>query len=384
VTLLRSEPTVHAAISSKRMKPPAVVVREACFDDYSEVADLQARYELDPGSYEEWTHLWVNNPAYRGRDRWPIGWVLETANKEIVGYIGNIPLVYELLGRTLLAATGRGFVVDAQYRAHSFMLLDRYFRQSGVDLHLNTTVNVQAISAYGVFRALKVPVGEWDQSAFWITNHRGFAQSLLRSRSVPCANLLSLPTALASRTRDFLLSKNLPEGCAEVKYCSSFDGRFDAFWEALRTSSRQLLAARDRKTLEWHFKHPMLHDRVWLMTVEKNGQLEAYAIFCRDDSRKFDLKRMRLIDFQALNGGNGLLPSLLAEALQRCRAEGIHMLEVIGFGNEKRNVLRGLIPYKRQLPSWMYFYRTKDGELVRLLKSAEVWDPCGFDGDSSF
>src|ERR1700730_1476416 len=209
-------------------------VREARFEDYAKIADLQARYDLDAVTYQEWSHLWINNPVYRGRVWWPIGWVLEAGDQEIVGYIGNIPLLYEIQGRTLLTATGRGFVVDEQHRSHSFTLLDRYFRQPYVDLHLNTTVNAQAISAYGIFRATRVPVGEWDQSAFWITNHRGFVESLLKSRSAPLANLLSFPLALASRIRELLSPKKLKTDYAvRVEYGSNFDERFDVFWDEL-------------------------------------------------------------------------------------------------------------------------------------------------------
>ena len=363
----------------------SVRVREACFEDYAKITSLQARYELEVRSYEEWSHLWTKNPVYRGREWWPIGWVLETAAHEIVGYIGNIPLLYEFQGRTLLTATGRAFVVDEQHRNHSFMLLDRYFRQPRVDLHLNTTVNAQAVSAYGVFRAKRVPVGEWDQSAFWITNHRGFVESLLKSRSIPLASVLSFPVSLASRFRELFSDKHLKvDSKVQVEYGSSFDDRFDAFWAELKKNNRRLLAVRDRETLEWHFRHSLIGERIWILTMGTPSRIEAYAIFFRDDNPKFDLKRMRLVDFQTLNDGHHLLPSMLGSALQRCRAEGIHMLEVIGYCPEKREVVDGAIPYRRRLPSWMYFYRTKNRELAEQLKSADVWDPSGFDGDSSF
>ena len=375
----------NAVAPSNGTSGHSVTVREARFDDYAKIARLQARYDLNAGNYQEWSHLWLNNPVYRGREWWPIGWVLEAGEQEIVGYIGNIPLLYELQGKTLLTATGRAFVVDEQHRSHSFMLLDRYFRQPQVDLHLNTTVNAQAMSAYGIFRAKRVPVGEWDQSAFWITNHRGFVGSLLKSRSTPLANLLSFPLSLAPRIRELLSNKKLNvDHSVQVEYGSNFDERFDAFWAELRKNNRRLLAVRDRETLEWHFRNPLLRDRIWILTVGSASRIEAYAIFFRDDNPKFDLKRMRLVDFQALNGGHHLLPSMLAEALQRCRAEGIHMLEVIGCCPEKRETVDAVIPYRRRLPSWLYFYRTKNRELGELLKTAEVWDPSGFDGDFSF
>jgi len=360
-------------------------VREACLDDYEDIARLVARYKLDARSFEEWSHLWRNNPVYQGREWWPIGWVLENREKEIVGHIGNIPLLYELQGRTLLAATGRAFVVDAKYRSHSFLLLDRYFRQPAVDLHLNTSVNSQAVGAYRTFRASQVPVGAWDRSSFWITNCRGFVESLLRSKSVPLATALSLPLALLPRLHDLFTSKKLQfERTGEVNSCSDFDERFDAFWDALKNTTSRLVAVRDRATLNWHFKYSLLRKRVWILTVGTVSRIDAYAIFFRDDNCQFKLKRMRLIDFQALECKYSLLLPIMQEALQRCRAEGIDMLEVLGYCPEKRKVIDDFIPYNRQIPAWMYFYRTKNRDLAEVLNRPEVWDPTGFDGDSSF
>ena len=42
-------------------------LREASFEDYPQIALLQAEYGMRCGSYEQWQHLWVGNPAYDGR-----------------------------------------------------------------------------------------------------------------------------------------------------------------------------------------------------------------------------------------------------------------------------------------------------------------------------
>ena len=88
--------------------PDTPKIREVSFEDYQQVASLAARYGLEFESYDEWKHLLVNSPAYRQfQAKWPIGWVLETCSRQIVGYIGNIPLAYELEGKRLIAATAR-------------------------------------------------------------------------------------------------------------------------------------------------------------------------------------------------------------------------------------------------------------------------------------
>ena len=43
----------------------------------------------------------------------PIGWVSRGRERTIVGYLGNIPLFYELEGRRLLASVAHAWVTDA-------------------------------------------------------------------------------------------------------------------------------------------------------------------------------------------------------------------------------------------------------------------------------
>ena len=101
--------------SSSSKRP--VRVREASFKDYPQIAALESKYGLETKPYEQWTHLWSDNPAYRpNRDNLPIGWVLEGENKEILGYLGNVPLNYEFEGRTLLATAARAWVVEEHCR----------------------------------------------------------------------------------------------------------------------------------------------------------------------------------------------------------------------------------------------------------------------------
>src|SRR5205085_7951576 len=98
----------------------------------------------------------------------PIGWVLEDENKHISGYLVNIPLIYELERRKLLACTGHSWVVDSQYRSYALLLAEQYFSQEIVDLFVNTTIGPAASQSFAVFQSPPVPVGAWDHSWFWI------------------------------------------------------------------------------------------------------------------------------------------------------------------------------------------------------------------------
>jgi amino acid adenylation domain-containing protein len=376
--------SVVSAKTSSKASPPRL--REATFDDYRQISALESRYGLQPKSYDEWTDLWNRNPAYRGASRWPIGWVCENADNEIVGSVGNIPLTYEFGDQTLLAATSRSLVVDSRHRLYSFMLLGEFFNQKGVELFVNTTVNAKASKLQEVFRCSRVPAGSWDRSAFWITNYRAFTTSLLSKRQLPGVPGLTYPLSAGLFLRDALTGRALRSrrNGTEVQFCPQFDDRFDRFWTELRKSSAgRLLASRSRDVLDWHFRSALSKNRAWVLSVSNGKNLAAYAIICRQDNAGFGLKRMRLVDFQALPGQAALLKPILYRTLERCQEEGIHILEAVGFSSEKLQVIESMSPHHRELASWRYFYSASNPQLADRLKDPEVWDPSFFDGDSS-
>jgi amino acid adenylation domain-containing protein len=368
------------------VKPVPPKIREASFEDYPQISILEQRYGLNPKSYEEWADLWLGNPLYHKLPRWPIGWVCENAEGEIVGSVANIPLPYGYEGRPLTAATSRALVVDANYRSHSFWLLSKFFGQKDVDLFVNTTVNAKAAKLQEAFQARRVPAGTWDRSAFWVTNYRAFAASLMARKGMAAISGLSYPLSAGLFVRDTLASNlwRWRRNGVRPKFCAQFDERFDVFWENLRTQrTRQLLATRSRQVLDWHFRHSLASKKTWLVTVSKGDELAAYAVLCRQDNPSYELRRMRLVDFQALPGQLHLLSPILSHALQRCHDEGVHMLEAMGFTGEKQRVIDSAAPHHRELAAWRYFYKAKDAQLAKRLEDPEAWDPCCFDGDAS-
>lgn len=364
----------------------AINLRPAAFEDHPQIARLATRYNLDFEEFEVWQHLWANNPVYQSvRDSWPMGWVLETAKRDIVGYIGNIPLECEFRGKKLLTSTSRSWVVDTAHRSYAPLLLDSHFSDKQVDLFLHPTPNVQASGAYTSVNAQMVPAGEWDKAAFWITSYGGFAASLLAKKVVPMARFLSIPLAAGLGVRDSILK---PRWSAEddslLELCDHFDERFEVFWRELRKRNPQLLlSVRSREALQWHFEYALREERAWVVVAAESGRIKAYSIFYRNDNPAIGLKRMRLVDYQSLDDGAAALLPMLAWALKRCRKQRIHVLESVGFQPCASTFVRDHAPHKRQLPSWTYYYRARDKNLTEALGDRSVWSPSGFDGDVS-
>lgn len=361
-------------------------IREASFDDYPQIAALEARYGLHPKLQEEWEHLWLGNPLFGSLSDWPIGWVCESQDGGIVGYIGNIPLGYEFDGQPLLAATSRSLVVETPYRPYAFSLLACFFNQKNVDLFLNTSVNERVTKLQELFGAHRVPSGRWDRSAFWITNYRGFTASVLEKNGFLGSTALSYPVSAGLLIRDELTGKGLrvPEGKRQARFCNGFDERFDVFWKQMRqTRPGRLLAVRNCESLHWHFKYALARKDAWVVTVCDEDRISAYAVFCRQDNPLFRLSRIRLIDFQSLDGTADRLRPMLLLALERCQQEGIHMLEAVGFSGGKQQTIEEMAAYHRELSSWRYFYKADEQYLKSSLAQSRVWDATCYDGDCS-
>lgn len=357
----------------------AVRVREAHLNDYAQISAVEARNGLETKPRREWEHLWVNNPVFRELPYWPIGWVLEGADGDIVGSLSNVPLSYLLRRREIIAAAGRALVADPPYRAYSASLLRRFAHQKQADLLIVSSANGNSAPLLDAMRFHRVPTGAWNQSRFWITNYRGMTASTLLKKGLP--SFLGHAVLPILRLQDAFVQKPRKTSLT-VTSCLEFDDRFDQFWAELKQTRPVMLANRSRESLAWHFKYALEQNNAWIVAVTDGWRLLSYSIFCRLDRPELGLARMRLVDFQTLHSVDVLEP-MLGWALQQCKDQGIHMLEAFGFSPNKQKVIDSLSPHRRQFPAWTFFYNARDRELAKALQDPMVWDPSAFDGDAA-
>jgi len=146
---------------------------------------------------------------------------------------------------------------------------------------------------------------------------------------------------------------------------------------------RVLLADRSRAVLAWHFEHGLRKNHLWIATVTDGARLAAYAIFDRRDNAILGLRRVRLVDFQSLDGTTTLLSPILSWALRKCRDEDIHMLEDVGQWLDEGDLIANFAPHRRKLSTWTYVYRANNPELAASLQERRAWSPSLFDASAS-
>jgi len=374
--------------------PPRL--RETRLDDYEKIRELGLEFSLDLPAQDDWRRLWLDNPLRAKSGDFPIGWVLETPDGEMVGTMGTVRVPYKFRGSDLVSAVSRAWFVKTPYRPFALLLMNEYLNQPGVDLYINNAVSVPALESFNQF-CERIPVGQWDSMSFWITGHFGFAKRALAKLNVPWSQLFAYPVGAALWSKDVVANQSLPKSASSfaIETTDRFDQRFDGFWdELIRLHPEKLLAERTSSTLSWHFGAPLRKGRLWVLTATRNGKLAAYCTLTRQDHAfrlpalphgdTQGIRAMRLVDYQSIEPGIDLLSALLSAALERCAKENVYILEHLGFGVPKMHALDNTAPYRKKLSNWKFFYRATDADLGAELRLGRVWDPSAYDGDASF
>ena len=357
-------------------------VRPTTLEDYDGIMAVHVRNGLAPLTRAEWEHLISKNPSYPPESDVSVGWVLENDAGEVVGTYGSFPVAYQYGGRRLLAAVSHSWAVDEPYRRASILLAGKYFQQKHVDFLINTTANEQASQVFATLKAKPVPYDSAEDVLCWVIDHVETIAVALRAKRIPAAGLWKHPAGAAAWAVD-VLRRLLRRGrvVGNVLRLDYFDERFDVFWSRLQRTDR-MIAVRDRQSLAWHFEFALARKAAAILVLEDRGEMAGYMVLMRQDLENVGLRRFRVIDLQLLHEIPGHMEALLAAALRVGRAEGVHVLEAVGFTGFKRCELRRLAMYRRKTSECHYWYKALNPAIEIDWDSPRVWEPSAFDGDA--
>jgi hypothetical protein len=375
------------AQSSAALAPAKI--REARFSDFPAVAELKQRGGLNADSFENWERLWRRNPAlmHGGFDR-PIGWVLE-ADGAVVGYLGNISLLYRYGDRTLTAVTAHGLVVDPSYRAVSMTLIAAFFRQKSVDLFISTTA-IEAVGKIALaFKSSPVPQPDYDTVLFWVLQPHPFARALVQKLKLgPSLSQTSGILAALAVGTDKILRRRWPRVSSTHLTLSEIGiddigEDFQSLWIAKQKEGCRLLADRSPAALRWHFKIPGDRGYARVLCCYKNGELLGYAVVRTDTNPENGLQTSIIADLVASHDDPEIVRALWAAAYGHAKHAGSHILEVLGFPPGIRQVASAWNPYLRKYPACPFYYKAADPELHKTLSDGPAWYASPFDGDAT-
>ncbi len=360
------------------------LLREATLGDFNAISEVMLRCGLTPSSYPNWVRLWNDNP-FRSQVPAPVGWLLETEER-IVGTFSNIVRMYNYNGEPVRVASASAWAVDPPYRAAAVLLAKQFFSQKNIDVFLNTTASAAAAEIFKAFRCCEIPDPSFTQVLFWVTNHAGFAGSVLRKVRAPDIPGLQRTMEMALRCQNLIRRRGVRFGRLDTCLLSCFDQRFDVLWEILCARHDRFLAFRTAEALTWQFR-PFLEDNSAVVLAAMEGaEIVGYLIMTRGDDERLGLRRLRVVDLQTVRDDADIILSLMVSALEQAARLKVHVVEAVGFHKSKRSVLQQLNPQRRAYPSCPYLYKVKKGcePLRNALQNSDVWDASHFDGDASF
>ena len=318
----------------------------------------------------------------------PIGWVLESEH-QLVGYLGNISLLYHFGDETLLAVAGSGLVVEPAYRAASITLIAAYYRQKSVDLYLTTTA-VEAVGKIArIFKSDPLPQAEYETVLFWVLQSYPFAQAVMKKLDLnsTVSYVGGMLTSLAVKI-DRMIQRRSPRLSSRDFKISEIGTReighdFQTLWLEKLGEKRRLLADRSPAVLAWHFDIPGDSAITRVLCCHANGKLAGYAVVRSDLNPRNGLRRATVADMIASQDDLKVLRALLAATYDYAKRSGSQVLEVMGFPREIRQVLLESKPYMRKYPASPFYYKAADPLLHKALADPMAWYASPFDGDTT-
>lgn len=387
---IRARRKLDSPLESPFVRRPRATVpaqlREADWSDFENITELKRRGGIVVDPIENWERLWWRNPALQQVKSPAIGWVLEAQGK-IVGYLGNIPLLYRYGSRTLAAVTGTGFVVDPEYRAASLTLDSAFYRQKSVDLHLATTA-IEAVGKLAIaFRSSALPQPEYDSVLFWVLRSYPFAKALVKKLDSPLPGVGAVLASLAVQS-DVLLRRRRPDQCSaefgirEIRV-NEIGDEFQAFWCDKLKEGLRLYADRSAAMLRWHFEIPGQKGTTRILACYRRGDLAGYAVIRNEMERRNGLRRTLMADLMARQDDAEVVRALFVAAFEHARLAESDILEVVGFPQNVRRILSESKPYVRKLPACPFYYRANDPLMHAALADSSAWYACAYDGDAT-
>ena len=363
--------------------------RAATMADSVVVGALQQRLGLVADAPEDWRRIWLENP-WRSADI-PIGWVLEDAG-QIIGYIGNVPLSYDLGGQTIRAVAARGWTVDPRYRGGSLALLMNYWNQKNVDLLLNSSSNEPAFRIFKRIGAHLLPHAVFGDILFWVTNASSFlGAALLRSGLPrPLASAMgrvagaawTLKLKIGSRRNDAALARLAQGYDVRVLSPDQIDDAFDRLWHKMVGEKRRFLADRSAPALRWHFsRNP---PSVTVIGCYSGGELAGYLAYIRKANAETGFTRHQVIDLVVVNDEPGVTELLLRHARRLSERAGVSVTELIGFPDRVRQQAAAMGAWRRPSFPTPFTFRLVNPALVAgEFADPDLWYPSLYDGDGS-
>jgi len=360
------------------------VLREVQINDYDKVKSLLHRLGMPSESLEAWK-VYRKSPALKKTGRsFPFGWVLE-AGSNIVGYWANIPMMYSYQGSEVFIAAARALAVAPEYRGHSLKLARKFFRQQEVDALLMMTANETSAGVFKYFKSKLVSQAQYNEVLFLVFNSCRLLRAVFLKCGFPGAIALGAALLLAPLFKVItILKQKNAYSCRQdlllKRICIDDLGEeFDKLW-AIKREQKVFYTDRSVAMLQWRVNVAPSHYHMYGAYLK--GLFLGYILLKIEHVEHLKLKRCLIIDIFGDFKNDENLVVLISLLVREVRDLKVDTLEIIGFPQAIRRIVKRFLPFKRTITTWPYFkFMTQD--LVKACQNSDFWYVSLMDGDSS-
>ncbi len=360
------------------------VLREARINDHEKVNSLFHQIGMPSESIEAWKAYRKSPALKKAGKNIPFGWVLE-AESNIVGYLANIPMLYSYQGSEVFVAAARAFAVAPEYKGHGFKLALKYFKQQEVDALLLATANEPAAAVFKHLEAKPVPQAHYNEVLFLVFNSWRFLRAVFLKCRFPGAIALGAALLLAplfkvittlkqknaySCRQDLLLKKISVDVLGE---------EFDKLW-VKKKEQEVFYTDRSVAMLQWRVN--IAPSNYHMYGAYLKGLFLGYILLKIEHVEHLNLKRCLIIDIFGDFGNDENLVVLISELVREVKDLSVDTLEIIGFPQAIRKIVKRHLPFKRTITTWPYF-KFMTQELKTVCQNSDFWYVSLMDGDSS-
>ena len=311
--------------------------------------------------FEMW---WIDNPSMRPEI--PRGWILENEEAQIVGAFCNIPVTFQINGKTGIAMASSSWYVKPNARGGSLLLFREFIRQDKGGLLLNTTPidTAQKIYAKFGFSTINIPFNNMEY--WYIRNYQSilkvFIDKFSKSHKLfSCAwillPLLRLISPLVRRLKDNR-SPQHKDDRYKCSVCTHCDASFTGLWE--RTKKNTTTLYRDAETLNWLFFSEAVAEKRYVVKCnnQKDGTLEGYMAFNILYPTNRNIKIMQLMDAFIPNPSKDIVLTLFEFSKELAKKKDVAALTLWSLNDEMDRILKSKLKIKRRC-KYPYLYKLK-------------------------
>jgi hypothetical protein len=360
-----------------------LVIRAAEESDGLEACRLLKRLGLtlpdtDQEIWQHWKRLWKRNPYYRLFDEQiQYGWVMEH-NKRIVGFFGSIPRIYYWNSKPVPVSIASQWGVEKDYRAHTSLLCDEYFKRNACDLKLVTTAikpTGRIFERYGGKRVpnddlalvYMIPIGLFKLMGAGVNSP--FLKSVFRRLNGWWPRMPQYAFIRKNKNIRQIQVDSLPSD-------------LDRFFREDHTNVRGLVAARSTEILRWHAAGGEKKPQKVYFAYSEIDRIQGYAaISLGAIPDQPDILRVKIIDLIAES--KSIRKSLLKELIRYAYRKKADIVEIHHPGFCERSDIPFRVVLKRRHRHFPLFYQVGDGRLKEELSHPKNWNIAPFDGDTS-